>query len=134
MKPPSKPILIAGGVALAAGAIWYIKKSEKPKEEFLPTAPTTYYGGQEAAGNFGGFNSGGGFGGGGAPTAEAPGVTTAPVPESFCKNGEQVVGISAIGGKPGGLHCIRNRPPCPEGKRAVGISAVAGQPGGIRCV
>src|SRR6267142_1650624 len=108
---PSKPILIFGGIALAAGAIWYIKRSEKPQEEFIPVqGPKTYYGSQEASGSF--FNP---MGGGGAPSAGAPGVTTSPELEhnNICK--EQNLPPNC---QP------RNTPTrvCPEGKSGVGIS------------
>lgn len=104
----SKPILITGGIALAIGAIWYIKKSEKPAEEFIPVqGPKTYYGSQEASGSF--YNP---MGGGGSPSTGAPGVTTSPPLE----------------------HAPKPRITCPDGKTGVGVSAIAGKPGGVRCI
>lgn len=136
----SKVLIIAGGLAVAGGAIWYIRKSEKPKPEPEGNAaPTTYFSSQEASGNPANF------GGGGAPGGSREGVTTSPEPEHsyICKPGEQAVGVSALGGKPGGIQCInRNqvqiqpepKQVCSPGFRPVGISGVANQTGGIRCV
>lgn len=101
----TKVLIIGGGVALAAGAIWYIKRSERQAE--TPVAepskvPVTYFSSQEAAGNMGNF------GGGGAPAESRPGVTTTPelAHNNICGPDQQGVGISAIAGQKGGIKCI----------------------------
>lgn len=140
---PSKGVLIAGGVAVAGGAIWYIKKQEKQQSENTEppiAAPVTYASSQEAAGNYGNF------GGGGAPSSPGvPGVVTTPELEhnrplpgerpgpKGCPPGTQAIGISAIAGGQGGVRCIPlpdNNPPqltCPSGSHKIcNMSALPG--------
>lgn len=143
----NKPILIASGIALAVGAIWYIKKSEKGTEEFYPTqAPATYLGSQEAAGSF--FNpQGGGMVGGGAPSSGAPGVVTAPSEEHNKRPTQEEApgypgyrcrsGWIEVPNPKGGVMCVpigKEPKDCPPGKTGVGVSAIAGRQGGIRCI
>lgn len=139
---PSKGVLIAGGVAVAGGAIWYIKKQEKEKTQQAAsneppiTAPVTYASSQEGYGNLGNF------GGGGAPSSgNNPGVVTTPPPEHApegkpfqgCPPGTHAVGVSAVPGKPGGIYCVPSAPQpepvvnCPTGTRKVcNMSALPG--------
>jgi hypothetical protein len=140
---PNKYILIAGGVALAGGAIWYIKKKEKTAAE-AATPPTLE---PAIVGPHSEFtfpaSGGAGFGGGGAPSSPTTGVTTAPPEEhnrplpgelpgpGGCPPGTQAVGISAIAGQQGGVRCLpQNQTPeitCPTGShRVCNLDAIAG--------